>query len=296
MLDPDAAFVLPWLPRAEVVPVQGRGEFFVRVHRHADPSAPVLMLFHGWTATADLQFFTVYRQLADRYSFVAIDHRGHGRGLRTEEPFSLEAAADDAAAVLDALGIDSVFPLGYSMGGPISMWFARRHPARVEGIVVQATALEWSATWRDRMTWMWLPVLGATLRSWAYPRYLRRLIPKIIPVGHELEPYLPWLLGEMQRGNPHAIVEAGRALRTHDARPWAGELGGVPASLLYTSRDRLVKPRKQRELAQALGASLYEFPADHFCTLAKPVEYAALTVKQVAELVARVRGASRRAS
>jgi 3-oxoadipate enol-lactonase len=295
MLDPDATFVLPWLPEAKVVQIQGRGEFFVRVHRHHDPNVPVLMLFHGWTATADLQFFTVYRALAEHYSFVAIDHRGHGRGLRTEEPFSLEAAADDAAAVLDELGIDTVFTVGYSMGGPISMWFARRHPQRVEGIVVQATALEWSATWRDRMTWLWLPMLGAILRSWAYPRYLRRAIPKLIPIGHQLEPYLPWILGEMQRGFAHAIVQAGSALRRHDARSWAGELG-VPASVLFTSRDRLVKPRKQRQLARALDATMYEFRADHFCTMANPDEYAALTARQVAELVARARASSRAAS
>jgi 3-oxoadipate enol-lactonase len=285
-------FVLPWLPEARLVQVQGRGEFFVRVHRHADPGAPTLMMFHGWTATADLQYFPAYEALAERYSFVAIDHRGHGRGLRTEEPFTLEAAADDAAAVLEVLGIPRVITVGYSMGGPISMWFARRHRERVQGLAVQATALEWSATLSERMTWLWLPVLGATLRSWAYPRYVRRLIPRIIPVGHQLEPYLPWILGEMQRGSPHAIVEAGKALRHHDARSWAASLE-VPASALVTTRDRLVKPRKQRALAAALGATTQEFHADHFCTLAQPDLYAAHVVTQVDELVARLRVDSR---
>ena len=128
------------------------------------------MLFHGWTASADVQFFTAYEALADRYSFVAIDHRGHGRGLRTEAPFRLEDAADDAAAVLRHLGIGPVVTVGYSMGGPISMLFARRHPQLVDGLVVQATALEWSGTRMERLTWLWLPVFGGISfrrqRSW----------------------------------------------------------------------------------------------------------------------------------
>jgi pimeloyl-ACP methyl ester carboxylesterase len=279
-------FRLPWLPPGATVQVAGRGEFFVRHHRHPDPAAPTLMLFHGWTASGDLQFFTAYRELAEHWSFVAIDHRGHGRGLRTLAPFTLEDAADDAAAVLRELGLGPVTTVGYSMGGPISMLMARRHPDLVSGMVVQATGLEWSATISERLTWMWLPVLGAILRSWAYPRYLRRAIARIIPVGHELEPYLPWIVGEVQRGTSHTIVQAGSALRRYDARGWASGLG-VPADLLLTTRDRLVRPRKQRQLALALRAVVHELDGDHLCTMEQPAEYAAITVEQVRAVIER---------
>ena len=136
---------LPWLPEGRIVLLPGRGETFARVHRHADASRPTLLLLHGWTASADLQFFTAYRDLCDHYSVVAIDHRGHGRGIRTAVPFELDDVADDAAALVRALGIDQVVTVGYSMGGPISMLMARRHPELVSGLVVQATALEWRA-------------------------------------------------------------------------------------------------------------------------------------------------------
>lgn len=280
-------FELPWLPEGRTVQVPGRGEFFVRRHVHPDSSAPTLLLLHGWTASADLQYFSAYRALAERYSFVGIDHRGHGRGLRTTERFRLVDAADDAAAVVRALGIDSVIPVGYSMGGPISMWVTRRHPDLVRALVVQATAMEWRARWTDRLSWMWLPALGWILRSWAYPRYLKRAVVRVIPVGHDLEPVLPWILGEMQRGNPHAIVDAGGELKRHDARPWAAELA-VPAAMLLTTRDRLVRPRKQRALAAALRAEVTEFDGDHLCTMEQPVEYAAAIVAVLDGLVARL--------
>lgn len=279
---------LPWLPEALTVQVAGRGEFFIRRHLHRDRSVPTLLLLHGWTASADLQYFTAYEALAERYSFIAIDHRGHGRGLRTEQAFRLEDAADDAAAVLHQLGVGPVIAVGYSMGGPIAMLLARRHPDLVEGLVVQATALEWRATPTDRLSWMWLPVLGAILRSWAYPRYLRRMIARLIPPGHPVEEYLGWMSAEMRRGDPQAIVEAGRALKEYDARAWAGELA-VPAAMLLTTRDRLVRPRKQRALAAALSANVIEFDADHLGTLAEPVVYARLIVEVVEALVGQRR-------
>ena len=82
---------------------------------------PTVVLLHGWTASSDLQFFTAYEALAARCSFVGIDHRGHGRGLRSPTAFTLEDVADDAAAVLRHLGDTNVVAIGYSMGGPISM-------------------------------------------------------------------------------------------------------------------------------------------------------------------------------
>ena len=88
---------------------------------HPDPDAPTVLLLHGWTASADLQFMAAYRALGERFSFVGIDHRGHGRGFRSTQPFELDDVADDAAAVAVQLGISSVIAVGYSMGGPVAL-------------------------------------------------------------------------------------------------------------------------------------------------------------------------------
>ncbi len=138
---PSAGMALPWLPEARTLVVAGRGELFFRHHRHPDPNAPTVLLLHGWTASADLQFFAAYPALAERCSFIGIDHRGHGRGMRPSVPFTLEDCADDAAALVRALGVERVIPVGYSMGGPISLLLARAHPDLVQAIIVQATAL-----------------------------------------------------------------------------------------------------------------------------------------------------------
>ena len=249
---------LPWLPPGHTACLAGRGEVFYRHHRHADASAPTLLLLHGWTATADLQFFTAYEALAEHYSFIAIDHRGHGRGLRTNEKFELSDAAEDAAQLLQLLGVGPVVTIGYSMGGPISMLLARSHPDLVRGMVLQATELEWKSGWIERFRWRTVRILGPYLRSHVYPRSMRWGIKRLLGPNHPTAQFVPWLASELRRNDSFNMVQAGQSLSHYDARGWASSLG-KPAASLVTTRDRLVKPRKQRALADALNAFVGHF-------------------------------------
>ena len=54
--------------------------------------------------------------------------------------FRLADCADDAAALLDVLGIDQAIVVGYSMGGPIAQLLWHRHPEKVAGLVLCATS------------------------------------------------------------------------------------------------------------------------------------------------------------
>jgi pimeloyl-ACP methyl ester carboxylesterase len=269
---------LPWLPPGYTVVLPGRGEVFYRHHRHVDPAKPTVLLLHGWTASADLQFFTAYEALAELCSFIGIDHRGHGRGLRSTEAFRLEDAADDAAALVTHLGVGPVITIGYSMGGPISLLLAQRHPDAVAGMVVQATALEWRATRFERVRWKTVNLLGPMLRSFAYPRSIRAGIRRLLGKDHPLVPFVPWLAAEMRRNDTFNIVQAGQALSRYDSRPWASLLG-KPAASVITTRDRLVYPHKQRALATALNATVVELAGDHIAPWEHPAEFAAATVQ-----------------
>ncbi len=273
----------PSLPPGEILRLPGRGEIFVRRHVHPDPDAPTVLLLHGWTASADLQFLAAYDALAEVCSFVGVDHRGHGRGIRSFRPYELEEVADDAAAVCRALELPPVTAVGYSMGGPITLHLARRHPELVSGIVLQATALEWRATRRERMMWKLLPLFGSVIRAWWQPRALRRSVARMITDDSSFAPYRDWLAAETMRNDARVIVEAGRALSRYDARPWAGSLG-IPAGVLVSTRDRLVKPAKQRVLAQTLDATVVDVPMDHLGAIEQPTDFAAATVELVRRL------------
>lgn len=279
--------VMPWLPPGRTMVLPGRGEMFFRHHQHPDPGAPTLLLLHGWTASADLQFFTAYETLAADYSFVAVDHRGHGRGLRSPRDFELHDAADDAALVLQGLGIGKVVTIGYSMGGPISLLFARRHPELVAGMVVEATALEWRAKWWERAQWKTVGLLGSLLRSRVYQRWIRHGIRRMLGPNHPMQPYVPWVASEVHRNDAGAIVQAGRSLSRYDATAWARYLG-KPAGALITTRDHLVWPRKQRALADALHAHVVEIADDHLASWTSPDDFAKATLHLVQHVVAEI--------
>ncbi len=269
------AAVPPGLPPGRVINLPGRGEVFVR-DSGGPPQHPAVLLLHGWTASADLNFFPVYARLADSYRVIALDLRGHGRGLRSAEPFRLEDCADDAAALLDQLGVEHVIVVGYSMGGPVGLLLARRHPGRVAALVMQATALEWRGTVRERMFWRVLTMFEPGLRFGADAGLIERILRQAVEEAPELDAYRPWLAAEFRRGLTPELGDAGRALSRYDARPWASHLG-LPAVVLITTRDRLVRPSKQRQLAKALQAQVFEIDADHDLPLVKGDEYARLT-------------------
>ncbi len=278
---------LPWLPVGRTAQLPGRGELFYRHHQHPDPSAPTVLLLHGWTVSADLQFFTAYEELARHVSFVAPDHRGHGRSMRPAEPFELEDAADDAALLLRQLGVGPVIVVGYSMGGPIGLLLNRRHPDLVSGIVVEATALEWRSTFLERLLWKMVRLLGPAMRSWVAPSGLKAGLKWMAKGQPSLAEYAEWLAGELSRNSALHIVHAGRALSRYDSMLWAATLG-TPSAMLITTADRLVKPRKQRALAAKIDAYVMELSADHLGPWTKPVEFSAVTLALVQHVGSRL--------
>ena len=271
----------PGLPAGRTVVVPDRGEVFVRDSGLSPsgtvsgaPDDPVVLLCHGWTVSADLNWWPVYGPLGEIARVIAIDHRGHGRGMRSRQPFSLEAAADDAAGALRALGVSSAVVVGYSMGGPISMLLSQRHPDLVAGLVCEATALEWRATRRERWMWKGIGVMEWFLRLGNVASLADRAL-KHGPPEHRA-----WFAAEITRGDPVDITNAGRALGEYDARPFVGDLD-VPAAVVITTRDRLVRPKKQRALAAALRATTIELEGDHDVPWLRGPAFADATVRAV---------------
>ena len=275
-----------WLPPGRVIAIAGRGEVFVRHYGHHDPTVPTVLLLHGWTASADTQFLFAYQRLMEHYSVIGVDHQGHGRGLRANEPFDLEQVADDAAAVVRVLGVSSVISVGYSMGGAINMWLVRKYPDLVRGLVFEATALDWKASRLERARWWFLPLLSPVTRAWWFARYVDRGLRLVVHHNQSIGRWMPWITAEILRNDPRAVVSAGRALSQHDAARWTSSVG-VPAASVITTRDRLVPPRKQRALATALNCSVFEIATGHLGALSHPAEFADATCAAVADVLVR---------
>ena len=256
------------MPPARTVNVSGRGEFFLRDSGETDPAAPAVMLLHGWTVSADLNWHTAYQPLIDAgYRVLAIDHRGHGRGLRAMEPFRLTDCAADAVAVVRALDLAPAIFVGYSMGGTIAQLIARDHRDAVSGIVLSGT----SQHFQDPETvkaWRWMGALKLGLSI--SPRGVWRAGFRHAKIPHSQR--TSWWLSELTRHAARDVAEAGRELGRFDSRPWLGSVS-VPAATVITSRDRSVSPHNQHELAAAIGATVFEVPIDHLEVTSRAAEY-----------------------
>ena len=163
-LAPGSAPWKPWLPPGRWIELPDEGWLFVR-EMEGPPGAPTMLLLHGWTATSDLNWFPSYRALSARFHVVAFDHRGHGRGLRARRRFRLSDCADDAAEVATALGIERFIVAGYSMGGAVATLLWQRHRARVDGLVLCATASTFFETRTDRLRLGMLDPISVAARA-----------------------------------------------------------------------------------------------------------------------------------
>jgi 3-oxoadipate enol-lactonase len=78
--------------------------------------------------------------LATNYQTIAFDNRGVGRSEVPIGPYPIALMASDAAAVLDAAGIESAHVFGVSMGGMIAQELALQYPKRVLSLILGCTA------------------------------------------------------------------------------------------------------------------------------------------------------------
>lgn len=243
------------MPPARTVRVADRGEFFVR---DTGGNGAVVMLLHGWIATADLNWWATYGDLAKAgYRVLAIDHRGHGRGLRPLVPFRLADCAADAAAVLRALDGAPAVVVGYSMGGAVAQLVARDHPDVVDGLVLSGTAQHWQDP-ASRRAFRTMGALGLILALAPRATLRAGLRRARIPENDRTV----WLQSELTRNAARDVAEAGRELGRFDSRPWLGAVG-APVAVVVTTRDELVPVRRQRELAAAARATVFEASVSH---------------------------------
>lgn len=105
-------------------------------------SGPVLLCITGGPTDAGI-FTDLAARLADRYTVVCYDQRGHSRSTLAGEPEDIPVAlhADDTAAILAAVGNGPAYVYGSSGGGNIGLELVARHPDLVGTLVAHEAPL-----------------------------------------------------------------------------------------------------------------------------------------------------------
>ncbi len=210
-----------------------------------------LVLVHGWGLDA-----TVWRELAPLlrpyFHLVAVDLPGYGRACHISHPYPLEALAE---GLLPALPRCALY-LGWSFGALLCLELARRHPARVRGVVAVAS----SPCFRAREGWPWaLPAAAfAQLRTdlEAHPAAaLRRFLSLLVQGEGAPRRVLPGLRAALPKAPRKAALLQGLAqLEEADLRVPLERLVR-PCRFLLGERDALVPVAQGARLA-AMGRSV----------------------------------------
>ncbi len=194
------------------------------VHRWTGSDPEPIVLLHGWGDTGETFQFVV-DSLPDKYTLVAIDHRGFGRSEWPQDGYWFPDYLADLDAWLELLSPDKpVTLIGHSMGGNLATHFAGVRPDRVkrlvnlEGFGLSATSSDEApgryAQWLDEIR------AGSQFASYAlYPDYDR----------------LAELLARRHRHLPRERAD-------FIARAWARENGQGRIELRADPRHKLVNP------------------------------------------------------
>lgn len=195
--------------------------------------------------------------LADRYRLTAFDNRGAGRTAMSDGIVSVEVMADDAAAVLQAVGVDSAHVVGFSGGSIISQELALRHPELVRSLVLQST---------------W-PVMDTYSRAWA--RFVHRLVELAPSERAFLEDFFLWIYTPRAHNDgtvdqfieevlafPHKqsaedVQAFLGALVDHDTSERLGEIA-APTLVLAGGRDMTSRPELCRAVAELIPGARFE--------------------------------------
>ncbi len=120
--------------RSGQLPINGLGlhhEVYGELGRTDPP--PLLLIPGAFMATGSMASWV--SAFAGGRTVIVFDQQGHGRTPDTSRPMSYEQFGDDAAALLEALGVERADVMGYSQGGGVALQLAVRHPALVNKLV-----------------------------------------------------------------------------------------------------------------------------------------------------------------
>jgi pimeloyl-ACP methyl ester carboxylesterase len=91
-------------------------------------------------------------RLAENHKVYAIEFQGHGRTTDIDRPITYPNLADDAAAFMDAVGLQRADVFGYSMGAAAGLQLAIRHPEKVSKLIAASVAYDaegWQPAFRE---------------------------------------------------------------------------------------------------------------------------------------------------
>lgn len=239
-----------------------------------------LVLLHGGGSRAS-HFADLMARLAGRLRVYAFDLRGFGdTGCAAGEVITHQLWAEDVGAVLDHLGLERAWLLGWSLGTTVALNFAAQHSERVEGLVLLGAPHPDKPVNRD-----FLRRRAAMFRESRDPAAvvdgLLDQIAAMFAAGHR-----PEALETVRREQIAAAPFAAQTTAAYDTRPPLDPILArvrQPVTLLVGSEDRTCDRSGAEAMRQRLRDARLEVIADcgHYYAVEQPEAVAAAVLRAV---------------
>jgi 3-oxoadipate enol-lactonase len=155
--------------------------------------APMVMLSHS-LASSMVMWNPQLDSLESHFQVLRYDMRGHGDSDAPDGAYTLELLAEDAVALLDALGIDIVHFVGLSIGGMIGQGLALNHGDRLKSLALCDTSAimpdEAQPILQERIAVArasgMADQVDGTLERWFTPQYLQENPPEVEMIRQQI--------------------------------------------------------------------------------------------------------------
>jgi 3-oxoadipate enol-lactonase len=245
-------------------------------------AGPALLLLHAFPLGLAM-WEPQAAALADAWQVVRFDGRGFGGSPPGEGLLTMERIADDAAGVLDRLGLPSAVVCGVSMGGYAAFAMVRRHPERIRGLVLADTRAGADSPEARASR----AAQAEKVRRHGTPAIADAVLPNLLgATSHRERPELVARVRKIIEANPpRGIIDAlaGLAARA-DSSSTLREIR-VPTLVMVGEEDAITPVAEAEALQRGIaGSRLAVVPrAGHLSSLENPDEFN----RQVRALAAR---------
>ncbi|APU18006.1 MULTISPECIES: alpha/beta fold hydrolase [Actinoalloteichus] len=237
-------------------------------------TGPGVLLAHGGGGGAEANFGPLLDGLAAEYTVVGPDYPGAGRTPRSTRPLDIDVLADQLVAAAVEEGLDTFAVVGYSMGAPLAVRAARRHPDRVRALVLTAGFAVAGPRLRHAVRlWKGLLEHGDEALLGSFLTIIAGGVPYLDGLsGEQIDGIAAHTARTVPSGTPEHVDLAGRM----DVRADLPHIA-VPTLVISTTEDLLATPASQRELAEGIPAArLVDIDTGHLPFVEQPEQWSKL--------------------
>ncbi|MBU7583014.1 MAG: alpha/beta hydrolase [Nostoc sp. TH1S01] len=154
--------------------------------------------------------------LISQYQVIRFDNRGIGQSSIPNSPYSTQQMAQDAAALLDILGIKQAHIIGHSMGGQIAQELALLYPEKVKSLILLASLAKGNErfnslveTWGDIAGKIDLKLYEKLVLPWIFTE-------NFYAISDMIDQLIEWVINYPFAPTTHGIYHQSRAVINHD--------------------------------------------------------------------------------